>query len=80
MKDSIGVVLAGIALLIGLFIILFYFWLIGVALYGLYLSFSASIILGIVVLFVEPVPLIIGLFMVFLHKNLAQEFMYFLTK
>lgn len=43
--------------------------------YGVYLAFSASIILGIIVLFVEPAPLIIGLVMMFMHVNLATEIM-----
>ena len=43
--------------------------------YGLYLAFSASIILGIIVLFVEPAPLVFGLVMMFMHVNLATEIM-----
>lgn len=48
--------------------------------YGLYLAFSASILLGVIVFLVEPSPLIIGLVMLFFHKNLAQMLMDFLTK
>lgn len=48
--------------------------------YGIYLAFSASIILGFVVLLVEPSPLIIGLVMMFFHKNLAQMLLDFLNK
>ncbi len=40
--------------------------------YGLYLAFSASIILGIVVLLVEPSPFLIGVLMFFFDYNLAQ--------
>ena len=54
--------------------------LIGAAIYGLYLAFSASILLGILVLFVQPSPLIIGLVALFFHKNLAQMLIDFLTK
>ena len=50
------------------------------AVYGLYLAFSASILLGIVVFIVEPSPLVIGLVMMFFHKNLAQMLIDFLTK
>lgn len=49
-------------------------------LYGLWLAFSASILLGIVVLLVEPSPLVIGLVMIFFHKNLAQMVIDFLNK
>lgn len=54
--------------------------LIGAAVYGIYLAFSASILLGVIVLFVQPSPLIIGLVMLFFHKNLAQMLIEFLTK
>lgn len=50
------------------------------SIYGLYLAFSASIILGIVVLLIEPSPFIIGLIMFFFDKNLAQMLLDFLTK
>ena len=50
------------------------------AIYGLYLAFSASILLGIVALIVEPSPLVIGLVMFFFHKNLAQVIMDYLNK
>lgn len=45
------------------------------SIYGICLAFSASIILGIIVLFIQPAPFIIGLVMFFLEKNLAQEIM-----
>jgi len=48
--------------------------------YGLYLAFSASIILGLIVLIVEPSPAIIGLVMLFFDKNLAQMIVDFLNK
>lgn len=48
--------------------------------YGLYLAFSASLILGIIVFIVEPSPLIIGLVMFFFDKNLAQMLLDFLNK
>ena len=49
-------------------------------LYGLYLAFSVSFLLGVVVLFVEPTPFIIGLVMIFFHKNLAQTLLDFFNK
>jgi hypothetical protein len=48
--------------------------------YGLYLAFSASIVLGIIAFIVEPSPLIIGLVMFFFHKNLAQMLLDLLSK
>lgn len=53
--------------------------LIGCTIYGLYLAFSASIILGFVVLLIEPSPLIIGLVMFVWHKNLAQMIIDYLS-
>lgn len=48
--------------------------------YGLYLAFSASILLGVVVLIVEPSPLVIGTVMLLFHKNLAQLIIDYLSK
>ena len=48
--------------------------------YGLYLAFSASIILGIIVFVVEQSPFIIGIVMMFFDKNLAQMIVDFLSK
>lgn len=48
--------------------------------YGLWLAFSASIILGIIVLLVEPSPFIIGLVMIAFNKNLAQMLVDLLNK
>lgn len=58
----------------------FLFGAIGLFLYGIYLAFSASILLGVVVLFVEPSPFVIGAVMFFFHKDLAQALMDFLNK
>lgn len=55
-------------------------FLLGMTIYGLYLAFSASIILGIIVFIVEPSPLIIGLVMFFFQKDLAQMLVDFLNK
>jgi hypothetical protein len=41
--------------------------------HGLYLAFSASIILGILVLFIEPAPFIISLCYLLSGINLAEE-------
>lgn len=48
--------------------------------YGLYLGFSASILLGIFILFIQPIPLIFGFVMFFFEKNIAQDIVNYLTK
>lgn len=48
--------------------------------YGLYLAFSASILLGILVFLIEPSPFIIGFVMICFEKNLAQMAIDWLTK
>jgi hypothetical protein len=45
------------------------------SIYGLYLAFSASIVLGIIVLFVEPAPFIIGIVYLGWGLNLAEKVM-----
>ena len=42
------------------------------SLYGIYLAFSASIVLGILVLISSPSPFIIGLLIIFFNFNLPQ--------
>jgi uncharacterized membrane protein YvlD (DUF360 family) len=42
----------------------------GLSIYGIYLAFCASVILGIVTLFVSPAGLTFGAVQVFLHTNL----------
>lgn len=41
--------------------------------YGLYLAFAASLLLGFVVLLVEPAPLVIGLIALFGHPELCRR-------
>lgn len=48
-------------------------FLFGVSCYGLYCAFSASIILGFCVLFLEPAPLILGLVHLFTNIDLVGE-------
>ena len=50
------------------------FAIIGIVLtfHGLYLAFSASILIGFIVLFVEPAPLILSLIYLGWGKNLAE--------
>lgn len=64
------------------FLLVLSLWALGIicTLYGLYLAFSASIVLGIIVFIVEPSPFIIGAVMLFFDKNLAQMIVDFLNK
>jgi len=63
---------------VGIFFICFYLLTIALVIssltltvYGLYLAFSASIIIGICALLLEPSPLIIAL--IYLNYNIPQE-------
>ena len=44
-----------------------------IVLLGLYLAFSASVLLGFAVLIVEPAPLVIGIASIFWGVDLAQR-------
>mgnify|MGYP007100135501 CR=1 FL=1 len=46
--------------------------------YGLYLAFSASIILGVVVLLVEPAPLILGVLGFLGHPEVSEKIVQFI--
>jgi hypothetical protein len=54
--------------------------ILGGTFYGIYLGFSASVILGIIILFIEPLPLIFGLVQLFGHVNLAQKIVEWFNK
>lgn len=47
--------------------------LLGLAVYGLYLAFSASILLGVIVLVIEPLPVVIGLVGLLGHPELCER-------
>lgn len=68
-----------LALIPAILVFTLVFGSIGLSLYGLYLAFSASIILGIIALIVEPSPLIFGIAMFFFSKNLPEVIMTFLN-
>ena len=70
MKHTVKVGGLGALLIIGVWITL-----LATSLYGLYLAFSASIILGIVILVIEPLPLIFGALMLLFDLNLATKIM-----
>ena len=50
------------------------------SLYGLYLAFSASVVLGLLALFIEPSPFIFGAVMFFMDKNIPEMLMEWLNK
>jgi len=51
----------------------FIVFVLGLAFYGLYLAFSASLILGVIVLIVEPLPLVLGLVGFLGHPEVAHK-------
>lgn len=46
---------------------------IALSVYGIYLAFSASLVLGVLVLVVEPTPFVLGLLAVFGHTEVAHK-------
>ena len=52
---------------------------VGMSIYGLILAFSASILLGIVTLILEPLPLVFGLAQFFFDKNIPEYIMQWLN-
>ena len=70
MKNTVKV--GGLAALL---LIAFWVTFFATSLYGLYLAFSASIILGIVILVIEPLPLLFGALMLFFNLDLASKIM-----
>lgn len=73
-------VFAGLGVVGGVLGICLMLFMFGMSIYGLYLAFSASIILGIIAFFVEPSPLIFGLIMFFFDKNIPELIVEWLTK
>ena len=53
---------------------------IGLSFYGIYLAFCANFGIGILVLFLDPLPLVFGFLMFFFEKNLAQIFFDWISK
>ncbi|GEM_PF-2961970 len=51
-----------------------------VTVYGLYLAFRANVIFGIIVIFVHPAPLIIGVVKLLFGVDLAQKIVKFVTE
>lgn len=46
---------------------------VALTLYGLYLAFKENSLLGLLALFVHPLPLVIGLFALFGNKGLSKK-------
>lgn len=46
---------------------------IGISIYGLILAFKASLVLGVLVLLLEPTPFIIGVIGLFGHPEVASQ-------
>jgi hypothetical protein len=59
--------------LVGLFVLGLWLLLICSTIYGIVLGFKASILVGIIILIVEPAPLIVGLVALFSNVDLAQK-------
>lgn len=51
----------------------------GLTIHGLYLAFSASIVIGIIAIVVEPSPLIISLVYIAFGKNIPQMILQWLS-
>lgn len=66
MKLILGLLMAAI---VGIVV----FLTLGMAIYGLYLAFSASVILGIIVLVLEPAPWVLGLIGFFSNPLVCEQ-------
>jgi hypothetical protein len=73
-------VMAGMGVLAALIYIGIALGMLGLTIYGIYLAFCASIILGIIVFFTPPSGLIIGACQFLFGKDLAFIIVEFLTK
>ena len=76
---AVSAALGGMGLLGGLLVIALAVLAFGLSIYGIILAFSASIILGILCLFLEPSPLVFGAAMFFFDKNLPEAIMNYLN-
>lgn len=71
--NSMGII--ALSIYIGIVVGLF-----ALSVYGIYLAFCASIILGVIVLFTPPSGAVVGAVMFFFGKDLAFMLVEFLTK
>lgn len=72
MRDRVIAMFGGMGML-GIILVVLFILIIpfGIIIYGLYLAFSASILLGIIAFVVEPSPFVFGVAMLF-GKNLPM--------
>ena len=61
------------AVIFALMMLSIWIGVIGCTLYGLVLAFKVSILIGVLVLIVEPAPFIIGFVALLTQTNLAQK-------
>lgn len=54
--------------------------LLSVSAYGLYVAFSASIVIGLLALVFEPSPFVIGILMIGFDYNIPQAIIDFISK
>lgn len=73
-------VLAGISIGVSLCVFAFWALLLGSWVYGAYLAFSASLLLGILALLLEPSYLIFGLVAILANVNLPMQLVEWLTR
>jgi hypothetical protein len=73
LSGFIGYIFILISLMFGLAIF-------GLTLHGLYLSFSASLVLGIIVLIAEPSPIVISLIYLAFNYNIPEHVIEFFNK
>lgn len=66
--------ITGIIAVVALFIAI----IVGPIVYGIYLAFSASLILGLIVLILEPSAAAIGWIAIFGHPEVAQQLAHWL--
>lgn len=70
--------LLGLIVVLGALVLAF--GAIGLSIYGLVLAFQASVILGLLALFIEPFPLVFGVAMFFFSTNIPQLIMEMVNK
>lgn len=70
MKKGIIGAIAGMGI-VG--ILMLVFAPLALTIYGLYLAFSASIVLGVLALLIEPSPFILGVLALFGHPDVATK-------
>jgi len=73
MKRSKSSIELGVFAVIGFLVLTFGLLAAGLWIYGIYLAFSASVILGFLALILEPSPFLIGIIAVFGGSDLCEK-------